>query len=190
MSVVSHVKSNYVIVEPTNIKRSTKFTCMGWINNIKIPDEYPIVLLAVADRDEIVDSDQAIRIEIIKSGDFDYRLQFSNSKSKPIEQFTGISLDDKNWHLLTYVCYGDGEMHYYIDGIECPCETGSGIEGLPYSVAWSRHPRLGGGRVWVPYLYRDWQIVTMYKWRYSSGLVLHQGWINEIKDKEALEMLG
>jgi hypothetical protein len=184
MPEVSLIKSNYVVVEPTNIKKSTKFTCMGWIYDLQIPDEYPLYLLAISDRDGIVDSDQALKIGIMRSGDFDYKFTFSNSESKPIEQYTGISLDDKKWHLLTYVCTGDGVMHYYIDGVECPSKEGVGEVGVPYSVAWSRYPRLGGGDVWVPYLNRDWQVVTMYQWRYSSGLVLHQGWIQEIYEKE------
>lgn len=184
MPNVSLVKSNYVVVEPTHIKKANKLTCMGWIKNIQIPDEYPMVLLAIADQSNIVESDQAIKIEIKKSGEYDYKLQFSNSESKPVEQYTGISLDDKKWHLLSYVCSGEGEMHYYIDGINCPTESGTSIEGIPYSIAWSRHHRLGGGNVWVPYLYRDWQEVTMYRWRYSSGLVLHQDWINELKELE------
>jgi hypothetical protein len=184
MSDISLVKSNYVTVAPTNIKRASKFTCMGWISNIQIPDEFPMYLLTVSDVNGIVLSDQAIRMEIKKYGDFDYKLQFSNSESKPIEQYTNISLGDKKWHLLTYVCFGEGEMHYYVDGIECPSEDGVGDEGIPYSVAWSRSHRLGGGNIWVPYLYRDWQVVTMYRWRYSSGLVLHQGWINELRDIE------
>ena len=187
---VSHVKSNYVVVEPSHIKKPNKFTCMGWVNNIHIPDEYPIILLAISDQNGIVDSDEAIKFEIIRHGEYDYRMQFSNSKSKPIEQYTAISLDDKKWHLITYVCTGDGKMLFYIDGVECPSETGAGIEGIPYSTAWSRYSRLGGGDVWVPYLYRDWQTVTMYKWRYSSGLVLHQGWINELKELEDPNLIG
>lgn len=181
---VSNIKSSYVVVEPTHIKKSTKFTCMGWINKLQIPDEYPLILLAVSAPDGLVQTDQAIRFEIKRSGEFDYKLQFSNSQSMPIEQYTDVSLNDNKWHLLTYVCYGDGEMHYYVDGVECPSDTGAGDEGLPYSTAWSRYPRLGGGDVWVPYLYRDWQTLIMYKWRYSSGLVLHKDWINELKDLE------
>lgn len=184
MPEVSYVKSNYVVVEPTNIKKSNKFTCMGWVYDMQIPDDYPLILLAVSDRDGYVDSDQALKIEIKKYGEYDYKFQFSNSESKPIGQYTGIDLSDKQWHLLTYVCYGEGEMHYYIDGIECPSETGTSTEGVSYSIAWSRYHRLGGGNVWVPYLYRDGQTVTMYRWRYSSGLVLHQDWINEIKELE------
>jgi len=184
MQEVSLVKSNYVVVEPTHIKKSTKFTCMGWIYNLQIPDEYPVTLLAVSDRYGFVNSDQAIKVEIKRSGDYDYCLQFSNSESKPIEQYTGVSLDDKKWHLLTYVCTGVGVMHYYVDGIECPSKDGVGEVGVPYSVAWSRYSRLGGGNVWIPCLNRNWQSVTMYRWRYSSGLVLHQGWINELKEIE------
>lgn len=184
MTQVSLVKGGYINVAPELIKKSTKFTCMGWVYDLQIPDEYPIVLLAVSDLDGAVMSSKAIRIEIKRSGDYDYCFQFSNSVSKPIEQYTNISLSDKKWHLLTFVCLGEGVMHYYIDGVECPAEDGVGEEGIPYSIAWSRVHRLGGGNVWVPYLYRDWQIVTMYRWRYSSGLVLHQDWINEIKTLE------
>lgn len=184
MAEVSLVKSGYINLSPLHIKKANKFTCMGWIYDLQIPDEFPMVLLAVSDISGTVMSDQAIRMEVKRSGDYDYRLQFANSMSKPIEQYTDISLEGKKWHLLTYVCYGDGEMHYYIDGVECPTEDGVGEEGMPYSRAWSRSHRLGGGNVWVPYLYRDWQVVTMYKWRYSSGLVLHQEWINELKNLE------
>lgn len=184
MPEVSVVKSNYVVVEPNNIKKANKCTCMGWISGLHIPDEYPIYLLTVSDPNGDVESDQAIKFGIKRYNDYDYKLQFSNSESKPIEQYTDISLNDNKWHLLTYVCYGEGEMHYYIDGIECPSEDGISSEGISYSVAWSRYGRLGGGNVWVPYLYRDWQSVIMYRWRYASGLVLHNGWINEIKDLE------
>jgi hypothetical protein len=199
MSEVSIVQPGYIIVEPTHIKRSSKFTCIGWVFNIQIPDEYPIVLLGVSDLtgrvipssyvpERYIDEtpDSAIRFEIKKYKSYDYKLQFSNSESKPIEQYTGISLNDQKWHFLAYVCNGEGEIHYYIDGIECPCETGVGEEGILYSVSWSRQSRLGGGNIWVPYLYRDWQIVNMYRWRYASGLVLNQGWINEIMNIEKM----
>jgi hypothetical protein len=184
MTEVSIVKSSYITVEPTHIKRANKCTCIGWISNIQIPDEYPLILLAVSDVPGLVLSDQAIRFEIKTSGGYDYKLQFSNSESKPIQQYTGVDLNDKKWHMLSYVCYGEGEMHYYVDGIDCPCEDGVDESGMPYSVAWSRYSRLGGGNVWVPYLYRDWQTLIMHKWRYASGLILHQQWINELKNLE------
>jgi len=157
---------------------------MGWVLDTYIPDEYSLWPLVVSDRTGIVDSDQAIKFEISRYRDYDYRLQFSNSQSKPIEQYTDISLDDKKWHLLTYVCVGNGVMHYYVDGVECPVEDGIGDEGMLKSIAWSRYNRLGGGNVWVPYLYRNWQTITLYRWRYSTGLILHQQWINEIKELE------
>jgi len=184
MPEVSLVKSNYINVAPMHIKKSTPFTCIGWISNIQIPDEYPMVLLAVSDMSGVVESDRAMRFEIKRYKDSDYKLQFSNSESKPIEQYTGVSLDDKKWHMISYVCTGEGQVHYYIDGIECPPEDGVNTDGMLYSIAWSRFPRLGGGNVWVPYLYRDWQEVMMYRWRYSSGLVLHQQWLNEIMQNE------
>lgn len=176
-------KYNYIKVQPKSIKRSTPFTCIGWIYNLVIPDEYPFVLLAVSDRYGEVESDKAIRIEVVKEGT-DYRLQFSNSKSKLILKSIGISLEDKEWHFLSYVCTGNGEMHYYVDGIECPCEEGLSEDNMPYNIAWSRYGRLGGGNVWVPYLYRDWQSVRLYRWRYASGLILHKDWLNEIYEEE------
>jgi len=184
MPNISVVKSNLITVEPINIKKCTPFTCMGWVLDTYIPDEYSLWPLAVSDRTGLVDSDQAIKFEISRYRDYDYRLEFSNSQSKPLEQYTGVSLDDKKWHLLTYVCVGNGVMHYYVDGIECPTEDGIGDEGMLKSIAWSRYNRLGGGNVWVPYLYRNWQTITLYRWRYSTGLILHQQWINEIKELE------
>lgn len=184
MSEVSVLYPNYITVAPANIKRANSCTCIGWVSNIQIPDEYPLVFLAVADLSGVVLSDEAIRFEIKRYKSYDYKLQFSNSESKPIRQYTGVDLEDKQWHFLSYVCYGEGEMHYYVDGIECPCEEGVSEDGMLYSVAWSRKGRLGGGNIWVPYLYRDWQTLTMYKWRYSSGLILSQQWLNEIKTLE------
>jgi hypothetical protein len=185
MSSVSITKTNSVIVEPVSIKRSNKFTCMGWISNISIPDSYPLYLLAVSDiSGDVVGSDESIKIGLSKSGGTDYVLQFSNSESKPIRQYLDIAIDDGNWHLLTYVCLGEGVMRFYIDSVLCDAKEGTGDEGMLYSVAWSRYSRLGGGDVWLPYLYRNWQSVIMYQWRYASGLVLHQEWIQELYNRE------
>lgn len=177
------IKYNYIKVQPKSIKKSTSFTCIGWICDLVVPDEYSFILLAVSDKYGEVESDKAIRMELVKEKE-DYRLQFSNSKSKLILRSIGISLDDKQWHFLSYVCEGNGEMHYYVDGTECPCEEGLSEENMPYDIAWSRYGRLGGGNVWVPYLYRDWQSVRLYRWRYASGLVLHKDWIREIYEEE------
>jgi hypothetical protein len=180
---VEIVKKNYIKVEPLTIKRSNAFTCIGWISNINIPDENPFILLAVSDIYGEVESDKAIKIELIREVN-DYRMQFFNSKSKLILKSIGISLDDKKWHFLSYVCTGEGIMHYYVDGIECPCEEGVNEFNIPYNIAWSRYGRLGSGNVWVPYLYRDWQSVRMYRWRYASNLILHKEWLQEIYEKE------
>lgn len=176
-------KKNYIQVKPLSVKRANAFTCIGWIKNIYIPDENPFILLAVSNKFGEVEVDTAIRIELIKESN-DYRMCFSNSKSKLILKTVGIDLRDKNWHFLCYVCTGNGIIHYYIDGKECPCEEGLNEFNIPYSIAWSRYGRIGGGNVWVPYLYKDQQSVIMYRWRFAAGLILHQTWLNEIYEEE------
>lgn len=186
MPAVTHIQPDFITVEPTHIKRSTKFTCIGWISEINIPDNYPLFLFTVSDRTGVVISNNAIRMEIKKYKTFDYQLQFSNSISKPINQMTGIDLNDDQWHFISYICDGEGVMHYYVDGEEIPSQDGVGDEGIQYSIAWSRSSRLGGGNVWIPYLYRNWQNVNMYNWRYGNGINLHQAWIQELMSREKL----
>lgn len=186
MPAVSHIQTDFINVVPTHIKRSTKFTCIGWISELNIPDDYPLVLFAVSDRTGVVISDDAIRLEIKKYKTFDYQLQFSNSISKPINQMTGIDLNDDQWHFISYICNGEGIMNYYVDGEEIYSQDSVGDEGIQYSIAWSRSSRLGGGNVWVPYLYRNWQNVNMYNWRYGNGINIHQAWIQELMNRERL----
>ena len=188
MPEVSLVKYNYINVEPIGIKKADKFTCIGWIKKPLIPDTYPLILLAISDPTDTVVGGNSIRIELTRDVYGVYRLQFSNSISKPIYQYTGISLDDEQWHFLSYVCYGEGVMKFYIDNVEIPGDDSIGDVGLPKNIAWSREHRLGAGNVWVPYLYRNGQEVVMYEWRYGTGVVLHQEWLLELMNREAEAM--
>ena len=79
-------------------------------------------------------------------------------------------------------------MKFYIDCVEIPGDDSLGDVGLPKYVAWSREHRLGGGDVWIPYLYRNGQEVNMYQWRYGNGVALYQQWLQEIMDQEKLLM--
>jgi hypothetical protein len=153
---------------------------MGWIKNPVIPDAAPLTLLAVADYlNNDLSSERTIRIDLAKDGT-DYRLQFSNSKSKLVAKSSGVALDDEDFHLLTYISDGNGLMRYYVDAIEIPAEDGYGDEGILYSIAWSRHTRLGGGDVCVPCLDTAGQSVSLYNWRFGAGFTLHQEWIREL----------
>lgn len=178
---VSTVKTNFISVRDRSIKRSNKFSCLGWISDPRFDkDEDPLVGLAVSDRnDDVEDSEGALKFEIIKEIR-DYRLQFSNSKSKLIRKSTGISIDDAGWHFLGYVCTGDGKMRYYVDGLYLPPEEGTGPSGVLFSTAWSRQHRQGGGSVWSPYLYKSGQAISVYHWRFVSDVVLHQQWILDL----------
>lgn len=175
----SITKNGFIRVEPPSIKRSNQFTCMGWISRPVIPTTDPLCLLAVEDLDGDATTDAAIRIELLKDGT-DYRMQFAHSKSKKIKYSTTIDLDDNQWHLLSYVCHGEGQMSYYVDAVYVAPEIGLGEEGIPYSVAWSRSGRVGGGSVWVPFLNQTGQGVSIYNWRFGSGFTIHQGWIQEL----------
>lgn len=177
---VSVVKAGLINIGPPAAKRATVFTCMGWIKNPVIPDAAPLTLLAVADYlSNDLSSERTIRIDLAKDGT-DYRLQFSNSKSKLVAKSSGVALDDEDFHLLTYISDGNGLMRYYVDAIEIPAEDGYGDEGILYSIAWSRHTRLGGGDVCVPCLDTAGQSVSLYNWRFGAGFTLHQEWIREL----------
>ena len=180
---VSVSKSSFVSVRLPGIKRSSKFTCLGWIRRPIMADQGSLVLMAIADLDDAVDSDRAFKIELMKDGP-DYRLLFSNSISGRIANRTYIDLNDEEWHFLAYVCSGEGSMHYYVDGTAVSSKLGTGPTGVDYSVAWSRRGRLGGGPVWVPYITNAGQSVTSYNWRFANGLILHQGWIQELMNED------
>jgi len=189
VSTVSTTKEAFIDVFQYSIKKSNQFTCIGWINQPQFPDDNPIVLLAVSDvAGNVTGVDSALRYEIVKDG-VDYRLQFSGSKSKKINKTVGISLGDTNWHFLSYVCTGDGTMFYYVDGVSVPSEDGLSPDSVLYSIAWSRSARQGGGQVWVPYIYKKGQAVSIYNWRFASGIQIHQGWLQQLMvvDKAVLE---
>ncbi len=167
-----------ITVSPPDIKRSGKFTCVGWVKDPLLDIVDSLIPLAISDTTGTV-GDRAVKIEIIKDSG-DYRLKFCNSKTKLIGRNTGVFLNDKKWHFISYVCVGDGVMLYYADGISVPTEEQTGPEGIPYNTAWSRSVRLGGGDVWSPYLYKAGQSITVYNWRYQTGLVIHQQWLQEL----------
>ena len=189
MPEVSVSKSNYINVGPIGIKKANPFTCIGWIKKPVIPDTYPLILLAVSDPDGLVVGGNSIRIEVVRFVDKYYRLQFSNSISKPIYKYTGIAIDDGEWHFLSYICLGEGAIKYYVDGIEVPGDDTIGDVGLPKSVAWSREHRLGAGNVWVPYLYRNNQSVEMYNWRYGNNFIMDYTWLIELMNREKTTIL-
>jgi hypothetical protein len=177
---VSTTKLSYIDVFQYSIKKSGQFTCVGWINNPIIPDDNSLVLLAVSDLSgTVVDSDAAIRFEIVRDGG-DFRLQFSNALSKKITASTGVFPTDEHWHFVSYVGNEEGIVKFYVDGIEVPPEDGTGPDGMLYSTAWSRSVRQGGGSVWVPYLYTAGQSVSIYNWRFGKGFQIHQEWLKQL----------
>lgn len=185
------IKLAYIDVFQYSIKKSSQFTCLGWINNPIVPDTDPLTLLAVADLSgDVLSTDAALRYELVQDGT-DYRLQFSNSLSKKVLKSTGVNLNDNQWHFLGYVCAGDGTMLFYVDGIQVLAEDGLGVDGVLNSIAWSRSGRQGGGNVWCPYLYKRAQAVSVYNWRFGAGFQIHQGWMQELmaREKPALEVV-
>lgn len=176
---VSTTKYDFITVAPKTVKKSNKFTCIGWISTPLFSTDDPLVMLAVSDLSGDAESDEALRWEIVKEGT-DYRLQFSNSKTKLIAKTIGAKLDDGLWHFLAYVCYGEGQMKYYVDGIEIAPEDGVGTEGILYSLAWSRDVRMGGGNVWCPYIYKAGQALSVYNVRMAKDITLHQQWLQEL----------
>ncbi len=75
-------------------------------------------------------------------------------------------------------------MSFYVDSIEIPPEEGLHPEGQPFSVAWSQEVRVGGGDVWCPYLYAQSQSVSLYNWRFTKNIQIHQQWIRELMAKD------
>lgn len=186
---VSTTWPDAITVRERTIKRSSKFTSLGWINEPSFDaSDDPLILLAVSDTEGDVDgSEGSIKMELVKEGR-DYRLQFAHSKSKLVRKNTGVTLDDKSWHMLGYVCHGEGSMSYYVDGISLSPEDGTGDEGVLYSIAWSRAARTGGGYVWAPYLYKKSQAVSVYHWRFGTEVALHQEWIQRIMSEDLSEL--
>jgi len=190
MTVISSTKPNFIQAQNYSIKRSNTFTAMGWIKDPLYDLEVnPLIMLAVSDFDDNVEGvDSSIKVELLKDGR-DFRLSFSNSRSKLVRKTVGVSLDDGQWHFLAYSCRGDGSMSYVVDGKILAAEDGVGEDGILYSVAWSRAGKQGGGRVWSPYLYKASQAISVYHWRFGTDLILDLGWISEIMEKDRQRLL-
>jgi hypothetical protein len=177
---VSTTKNSLIDVFEYSIKKSNQLTCVGWVSQIQIPSDNPLILLAVSDLSgEVLESDSALRFEIVAERG-DYRLKFAHSKSKLINKSISVRLDDPKWHFVSYVCTGEGIMQYYVDGLYVAPEDGTDPEGPLYTTAWSRSVRQGGGDVWCPYLYELGQAVSLYNWRFVADVQIHQQWIQEL----------
>ena len=165
-------------------------TCIGWVKSLVVANEDVLIPLAVSDPEgNVLNTDSSLKFEIYKVGT-DYRLQYSGSKSKPIDKNLKIKIDDNNWHMLSYEADEDGNMSYSVDGVSLQPEDGLDAYGLPYSIAKSLTSRVGGGKVWAPYLYKTEQIIYLYNWRFGKGFNLGLKWINELMaiDKEFLKI--
>jgi hypothetical protein len=181
---VSIEKIAYIDAYDYSIKKAGQFTSIGWVKAPQFASANPLVLLAVSDiSGGVINYESSIKVELVQDAG-DYRLQFSNALSKKVGRALGIRLDDDKWHFLSYVCTGEGNMLFYVDGRILPAEDGVGEDGLLYSIAWSRSVRQGGGDVWCPYLYEAGQAVSVYNWRFGAGFQLHQQWLQEIMARE------
>ena len=173
------------------VKLSGKMTCLGWIKNITVADGDVIIPLAIADvYENVIGTDAAIRMEILRDG-LDYRLQYSGSKSKPIDKALKIKLNDGSWHFVGYESDENGNMTFYADGLILPPEDGLDSFGLPFFVAKSLSSHVGGGSVWAPYLYKRSQVIYQYNWRFGKDFNLGQQWIQKLMniDKISLKII-
>jgi hypothetical protein len=187
--LVSKEKVAYIDVFEYTIKKAFEFSCVGWIKKPNFASVNPLFLMAVSNLSgNVVGQDTSIKMELQKDGG-DFRLAFSNAKSKKIGKTLGIFLDDDEWHFISYVCSGEGVMSFYVDGITLPSEDGVSQDGLLYSIAWSRSVRQGGGDVWCPCLYEPGQAVSVYNWRFGAGVQIHQLWINELMDRDLQDLV-
>jgi hypothetical protein len=182
----TYISSKIVTATEPQVKRSDSMSCIGWIKNPAVEDGDILIPLAIADPYEnVLNTDASIRFEIYRDG-LDYRLQYSGSKSKLISKTLKIKIDDNNWHTLSYESDVDGNMSFSVDGINLPPEDGVDQYGLPYSVAKSLSSRVGGGKVWAPYIYKQKQIVYLYNWRFGRGFNLGLTWINQLKNVDKI----
>lgn len=165
-----------------------KLIGIGWVKDLLVNDGDYLIPLAVANPSDTVRGvDDAIRFEILKSGN-DYRLQFFNTQSLLIDKTLTIKLDDGNWHMLAYECRSDGEMSFVVDGNVVGNRSGTDTSGLSYGVAQTPHARVGGGKTWSPYLYVSDQAIKLYRWRVAKDTNIGLSWIRELMqiDKAAL----
>lgn len=178
-----HVKSEDAL-------KSNKFSFLAWVSSLRILRGTEIGLFVVSDLKGDPTSSRALRVDVVSTGGSyaDYYLRFSNSESRPILRSSGVDLTRSTWHLVGVVCGGDGNMSYYVDGMTIPPRVGSSIDNIPYSVAWSKEVRLGGGDVWVPYLSRVGDHIKLYKVRYGNGFSLTQDQVKDIYNREYEEI--
>ena len=52
------------------------------------------------------------------SGDTNWEVVALNDAGAPVTDDSGIT-PDTNWHIFRIECFPAGEVHYYIDGVEC-----------------------------------------------------------------------
>jgi len=186
----TYTYSKTISATEPQLKVSGMFTCIGWIKSPLVDSGDVLIPLAVADPyGNVLNTDSSLRFEILRDV-LDYRLQYSGSKSKPINKNLKIKINDNNWHMLSYESDANGNMFYSVDGLSLESEDNIDQYGLPYSVAKSFSNRVGGGKVWAPYLYKQRQVIHMYNWRFGKDFNLGLKWINELMsiDKIYLEI--
>jgi len=179
--LVSGTVAPAVIISSPSTKHCGSFSCLGWVRDPTYGSAgSSLIPLAVSDEDgEVRNSEAAIYFEVIsESGD--WCLGFKGSKSRPVRATTGVDLSDTFWHMLAWVCDDAGTVTHYVDGIPCPAKSGIGPDAEPYSKPHSTAPRVGGGYVWIPCLDEKGQSLTIFNWRYATGLVLHGDWVREL----------
>jgi PKD repeat protein len=194
-SIATEIKEDYIYVTMPNIiatgslKTANKFITLGWIKNpITTTSDY-LVPLAVSDQwGNVEASDKSIMFKIYKEGT-DYRLGFNNSRSKLIKKTLKISLNDKKWHLLGWVCLNNnGAMKYIIDDYTLEAEEGVDTNDLEYSIAYSYDSRQGGTDVWCPYIYKGSQSMNLYNWRFGQGFILDDDVIRKLNAEDRINL--
>ena len=191
----TETKENYIyvtmsnIIAPGSLKTSNKFITLGWVKDPIMDLNDYLVPLAIADYwGNVETSDKSIMFKLYKKGG-DYRLGFNNSRSKLIKKTLKISLNDKKWHLLGWVCQNDdGNMKYFIDDYVLDAENGVDLDGLDYSIAYSTNTRHGGGDVWCPYIYKRSQSISIYNWRFGLGFTLDDDTIRKLNAEDRLNL--
>ena len=186
----SYLSNSEVSEEPYKI--SSNFLTIGWIKAPFYRDGEYVIPLAVEDRyGKMLDSDESVKFMLLKENG-DYKFVYNNAQSQLIDQSSSIDLEDGNWHFLVWACSdGAGTMTFSVDGEDIPAREGVDLNGLLYSKAYSQKTRLGGGRVWSPYLYNSGQSIILFNWRFANGLVLPDSMMEELvrADKEYLDIL-
>lgn len=178
--VSASVSPAVTLVSPS-VKYCSSLTCLGWVKEPSFgPSGDSLIPLAISDSSgDVRSSSAALYFEIVQDTG-DYRLAFMGSKSALIRNTTNVDLADGLWHMLAWVADDAGTITYYVDGISCPAQSGVGPDGVLWSKPHTTAVRAGSGFVWVPCLDEAGQSMTLFNWRYASGLVLHAEWIREL----------